>query len=169
MNDIRSVAQKAILVLAMASFLFWPELAGANRIIETKPLQFGTIAISGAFPQEITISPYGAETHSAGITPLRGYSNGVFEITELTPGTIFTVTISDTTITGLTGIDYDVTDFMFAPDVSSGQSPADGVASAQADGVGNLSLRIGAKLSIQNGTIYAPGAYRGTYQLVLNF
>lgn len=158
-----------IFSLMFLMVLFAGSIAHANSIRETRPLNFGTIALTGAFPQDITIATTGAENHSAGLIPLRGFSNGVFEITGLDPNTNFNVIINDTIVEGGAGVIYDVVDFTFSPDTGGVEAVADGTHTAQADGLGNLSMKIGATLQIRNGTSYDPGAYRGTYQLVLNF
>jgi hypothetical protein len=157
--------QRHSLFLMAAAALFFSLPAHATSLRELQPLFFGSTAVLGAPPQSVTVAPNGSETHTAGIMPLRmpGVRAGAFQITDLpVPATPFYVTIEDTELSGPVGQIFDITDFQTDPACTMDE-PCSG------DGDGNLTLRIGATLTSRTGTSYGPGAYRGTYTLMLNF
>jgi hypothetical protein len=144
-----------ILCVTLAAFLSLP--ARADTLREIQPISFGAMMITGAYPQHITINADGSESDSGGFRPLQAVRNGVYQVEQLPSATSFTVSVADTTMVGQGTTQFDITDFSF-------DSP-----SYSADGAGNATIKIGATLRLVNGTTYSPGAYRGTYDLVLTF
>lgn len=149
-------------LISCAALFLSAASARANTLREIQPLSFGAISVTGAAPQTVVIQPNGATpTPSPGILRLHRGGNAVYEITQLPANTPFTTTIPDTTLTSSSGTrTFDITDFMVLPDNTS---------NPQADASGNATLRIGATLTTRSGTVYTPGAYRGTYNLMINY
>jgi hypothetical protein len=138
--------------------------ARAGRVNEATGLSFGNFAVIGAHPQQIVIPPTGSESHSAGIfrmNPRGQYA--VFLLSHFPVNTSLYVTVNDTTLDRVHGgATFDITDFTFDPDCTMATP-------CSTDGAGNLTVKIGATLNTRAATAYSPGAYSGTYDLMLNF
>jgi hypothetical protein len=70
--------------------------------------------------------------------------------------------MDDTFVSGPSDATFDITGVTFDPACSM-------LSPCSTDGAGNLTLKVGATLSTRPDTMYAPGAYRGTYDLTLHF
>lgn len=148
--------------LAVAGILaigYSPAIAGVMR--EIRPLTFGSVTVTGAAPQTVQIGADNTESHSGGILTLHNGANGIYQLSNFPANTLFTVDIADTVSVRVgTGQTFDIKDFTTQP--ANADTP-------RTDGAGNMTIRIGATLATRSGVSYPPGAYRGTYTLMINF
>jgi hypothetical protein len=149
--------KRLLCILLVAVSVFCSHPSHADTLREIQPIAFGAMAITGAYPQSITIGADGSEHDSGGFLPLQAVRNGVYLIENLPANTSFTVSVADTFMVGQGTTQFDITDFTFDHN------------SYTTNGSGDATVNIGATLRLVNGTTYSPGAYRGTYDLVLTF
>ena len=131
---------------------------------ELRQLSFGHIAVTGAAPQTVTMSPAGVESASGGITLLmpRG-ENGIYQLTGYAPNTSLWITIAQASMDRQAGgASLTLDNFIFSPDCTMATP-------CSTDGAGELTVGIGATLTTQPATSYGPGPYRAAYDLLLNF
>lgn len=143
--------------LSITALVFCSLPSRADTLREIQPLLFGAMAITGAYPQSITIGADGSEHDSGGFLPLQAVRNGVYVVENLPANTSFTASVADTFMVGQGTTQFDITDFTFDHSTYT------------TNGSGDATINIGATLRLVSGTTYSEGAYRGTYDLVLTF
>jgi hypothetical protein len=160
----RTITHSLRLSLCAGVILAAAPANAVNTVREVAPLSFGSMVVTGAAPQSVVIDPDGDEHHSGGIIPLniRAVRNGVFNITGMSSPDSFYISIDDTVLSGPNDATFDITNFILDPSCTEDDPCAP-------DGDGNLTVRVGATLTTRPATVYAPGAYRGTYNFMIIF
>jgi hypothetical protein len=135
--------------------------AGSGSLTELRDLAFGTFVVSGGAPQTIEVSPDNNITPSPGITIFRRGHSGIYKFYNYDANLPVPVVIADTELTRQPAATptFDSVDFKFDPDTDDQIT----------DPSGEMILNIGATLRTRPATTYLPGAYRGTYTLMINF
>jgi hypothetical protein len=162
MQKSMKIAGLYVLLVSMAFISPASAVDYPDTMTEIQPLSFGTFAMrDNSAAYSMTVSPTGmvSYSHANKILPF-GISNpqpGIFQFTDFAPSTLLVINIADTVITG-GGPDFDLVNFVFAPDPAS------------TDAGGNLTLNIGATLRTSGlGGIYWDGGYSGNYVLSVSY
>ncbi|MDB5491222.1 MAG: hypothetical protein JWO78_1071 [Micavibrio sp.] len=136
----------------------------AFQIRELKALDFGIFTITDSGAHSIVVAPNGLTTlPDGGIHKMRGGRGATFEIVGADPATDFYVTINATSITHASGSP------VFAIDSFEFDPPNSSLSPVHPGPDGSIAFNIGATLHVPPGTPVRTGAYRGTYEFMINF
>jgi hypothetical protein len=150
----------------LALFLLFSLPARAAEGLEIEPLNFGQgIITDNSSVRSCVVPAGGTQTCDPEIVLLQPGRFGVFRLSGYDPNVEIWASVDDslTILAGPGGMEFDVKDFTFNPDISTlGTAML-----PEADGT--LIIEIGATLQTRAGVIYDVAPYRGTYTLQINY